>query len=144
MVDIRRAIGVTQICLGILLIIGTTYFSNLFAASHIQFTENAGAHFSVLERQGLARGDPVPEYATVHANYILLSNLYLMLLVNFGISAIIILIGIIMILQGIVNKFAIPSLRVGYKPLLWLGLLGFITIFILLVITQYFVRYYFS
>jgi hypothetical protein len=144
MVDIRRAIGVTQICLGILLIIGTTYFSNLFAAAHIQFTENASSHFSTLERQGIITSEHVPEYATIHANYILLSNLYIMLFVNFGISTLIIIIGIIMILQGIVNKFAIPSLRIGYKPLLWLGLLGFVTIFILLVITQYFVRYYFT
>ena len=51
MADLRRVIGVTQIVLGILIIIGTTYLSNLFAASHIQFTENAGTHFQALEQQ---------------------------------------------------------------------------------------------
>lgn len=137
MTDLRRVIGVTQIILGILIIIGTTYFSNLFAASHMQFTENAGSHFQALEKQG------APTYSTIQANYILLSNLYLMLLINLGISTILILLAIMMIFQGVVNKFAVPGLHIGYKPLLWLGLIGMATIFVVLLLTQYFVRYYF-
>ncbi len=135
MVDLRRVIGVVQISLGVLLILATAYFSNLFAVSHIAFTENASNHFQVLQ---------APEYATVHTNYILLSNLYLMLLLNFGISTLLVLLAIMMILQGIVNKFAIPKLTIGYRPLAWLGLIGFVVIFALLLITQYFMRYYLS
>jgi hypothetical protein len=118
-----------------LLIITTAYFSNLFAVSHIEFTKNASAEFQLLQ---------APEYATVHTNYILLSNLYVMLLLNFGISTLLMLLAIMMILQGIVNKFAVPKLAMGYKPLVWLGLIGFVVIFVLLMITQYFVQYYFS
>ncbi len=135
MVDLRRVIGVVQISLGILLILATAYFSNLFAVSHITFTENASSHFQALQ---------APEYATVHTNYILLSNLYLMLLLNFGISTLLVLLAIMMILQGIVNKFAVPKLTMGYKPLLWLGLVGLVVIFALLLITQYFMKYYFT
>ena len=137
MADLRRVIGVTQIVLGILIIIGTTYLSNLFAASHIQFTENAGTHFQALEQQG------APAYSTIQTNYILLSNLYLMLLINFGTSTLLILLAIMMIFQGIVNKFSVPGLHIGYKPLLWLGLIGMLTIFAVLLLTQYFVQYYF-
>ena len=130
MVDLRRVIGITQIALGIFLIIATAYFSNLFAMSHIQFTKNAGSHFHTLETQG------APQYSTVQSNYILLSNLSIMLLINFGISSIIILMAVMMILQGIVNKFAIPRLNIGYKPLLWLGILVLLTIFIVLNINK--------
>lgn len=144
MVDLRRCIGITQIALGIVLIIITTYLSNVFAVSHIQFTEDAAAHLQALDRLGTANGNPVPDYATIDTNYILLSNMYLLLLLNFGISSIVILLAIMMILQGIVNKFAVPKLSIGYKPLVWLGLLGFVTLFIVLIMTQYFVRYYFS
>jgi len=49
-----------------------------------------------------------------------------------------------MILQGIVNKFAIPKLGVGYKPMIWLALIGLLVVFALLMITQYFVAYSFS
>lgn len=143
MVDLRRCIGITQIALGIVLIIITTYLSNVFAASHIQFTEDAASHLQALDSLGTANGNPVPDYATIHTNYILLSNMYLLLLLNFGISAIVIILALMMILQGVVNKFAVPKLSIGYKPLLWLGLLGFATVFIVLIITQYFVRYYF-
>lgn len=144
MVDLRRCIGITQIALGIVLIIITTYLSNVFAVSHIQFTKDAAAHLQALNRLGTGSENSVPDYATIHTNYILLSNLSILLLLNFGISAIVILLACMMILQGIVNKFAIPKLSIGYKPLLWLGLLGFATVFIVLIITQYFVRYYFS
>ena len=143
MADLRRIIGVTQITLGILLIIATVYISNLFAASHIQFTQTASDQLSALERAQLARGEIVPEYATIHTNYILLSNLYVALLVNFGLSALFILVAFMLILQGIVNKFAIPKLSVGYKPLLWLGLIGLVTVFIVLIIIQFFMRSYF-
>lgn len=144
MVDLRRCIGITQIALGIVLLIITTYLSNVFAVSHIQFTEDAAAHLQALDRLGTANGNPVPDYAAIHTNYILLSNLSILLLLNFGISALVIILALMMILQGVVNKFAIPKLSIGYKPLLWLGLLGFVTIFIVLIITQYFVRYYFT
>lgn len=142
MADLRRIIGVTQITVGILLIIATVYFSNLFAASHIQFTQNASQQLKVLERAELGRGEIVPEYATVHTNYILLSNLYVALLVNFGLSALFILIAFMLILQGVVNKFAIPKLSVGYKPLLWLGLIAMGTIFVVLMIMQFMGNYF--
>lgn len=130
----RRVIGIVQISLGIILILATAYFSNLFAVSHIEFTKNASSQFQLLQ---------APEYATVHTNYILLSNLYLMLLLNFGISTLLVLLAIMMILQGLVNKFAVPPLNIGYKPLVWLGLIGFVVVFVLLLITQYFMKYYF-
>ncbi len=144
MADLRRIIGVTQITGGIILIIVTVYLSNLFAVSHIQFTQTASDQLQVLERAELARGEIVPGYATVHTNYILLSNLHVALLVNFGLSALFLLIAFMLILQGIVNKFAIPKLSVGYKPLLWLGLIGLVTMFIVLIITQFFMRNYFT
>src|SRR3989338_7183432 len=130
MADLRRIIVVTQITLGILLIIATVYLSNLFAASHIQFTQTASDQLSALERAELARGEIVPEYATIHTNYILLSNLHIALLVTFGLSALFILIAFMLILQGIVNKFSIPKLSIGYKPLLWLCLVALGTLFV--------------
>ena len=144
MVDLRRVIGVVQIMLGILLILATAYFSNMFAVSHIAFTENASSHFKVFEHQGREQGESVPEYATIHTNYILLSNLYLMLLLNFGISTLLVLLAIMMILQGLVNKFAVPALSIGYKPVLWLALIGLLVVFALMMITQYFMSYSFS
>ena len=142
MVDLRRVIGVVQISIGIILILATVYFSNVFAISHSNFTKDASAHFQDLQEQGIANNEPVPEYATVHANYILLSNMYLMMLINVGISTLLVLLAIMMILQGIVNKFAITKLSIGYKPMVWLGLIGLVVFLIILLLTQYFMQYF--
>jgi hypothetical protein len=134
MVNLRRTIGVTQICLGIFLIIACVYFSNLFAASQMLFAENAASHFQAAN---------VPEEEAIQTNYILLSNLHISLMVNFGIATIITLLAMMMILQGIVNKFAIPRLNIGHRPLVWLALIGLATVLIILLINQWFMNMYF-
>ncbi len=130
----RRVIGVAQISLGIFIIIATVYLSNFFAASQLLFTENAASHFQDLQ---------ISKTETIQTNYILLSNLHMSLMINFGISTIITLLATMMILQGIVNKFAVPKLSIGHKPLVWLALIGLATILIILLINQWFVMRYF-
>jgi hypothetical protein len=132
--NLRRAIGVTQICIGIFLIIACVYFSNLFAASQMIFAENAAAHFTAVG---------IPETETIQTNYILLSNLHTSLMINFGIAAVITLLAMMMILQGVVNKFAVPKLTIGHRPLAWLALIGLATVLIILLINQWFIAMYF-
>ncbi len=140
MADLRRSIGVFQIVFGILLLFAVVYFSNYIALEHITFTENAAADFAAAERLGVLKEQQVPEYATMHANYILLSNLNILLLVNFGVSSILSVIAIIMILQGVVNKYTMPRSGVGYKVWLWIALSTLVVFFCLLLIMNLVVR----